>query len=147
MNVYGRIFEIQGCDPFTQKYFKDKCNIDYPLGKVEEPKMQEYPHKDIPPYNGFGDETDSLGYVYRLIPKVPNKDFFKWVDNQVFLRFITKLNTDKPEDIDRHFIMTYFLSDDSLQVYEPNQRNSGIREGKFLEKKLYKNVKNNNKIF
>jgi len=35
----------------------------------------------IPPYNGFGDENDSLGYVYRLIPKPPKKDFFKWVDN------------------------------------------------------------------
>ena len=35
----------------------------------------------IPPYNGFGDENDSLGYVYRLVPKPPKKDFFKWVDN------------------------------------------------------------------
>ena len=35
----------------------------------------------IPPYNGFGDEKDSLGYVYRLVPKPPKKDFFKWVDN------------------------------------------------------------------
>jgi len=30
----------------------------------------------IPPYNGFGDENDSLGYVYRLVPKPPKKDFF-----------------------------------------------------------------------
>jgi hypothetical protein len=37
----------------------------------------------IPPYNGFGDEEDSLGYVYRLIPKPPKKDYFKWVDNQI----------------------------------------------------------------
>lgn len=76
--------------------------------------MQEYPQKDIPPYNGFGDEVDSLGYVYRLIPKAPNKDFFKWVDNQVFLRFVAKFNTEKPEDIERRFIITYFLNDDGL---------------------------------
>jgi hypothetical protein len=55
----------------------------------------------IPPHNGIGDEEDSLGYIYRLIPKPPRKDFFKWVDNQVDLRFLAKLNTDKPEDKDR----------------------------------------------
>ena len=55
----------------------------------------------LPPYNGFGDEEDSLGYVYRLIPKPPKKDYFKWVDNQKNLRFKAKLNTTKPEDVDR----------------------------------------------
>ena len=49
--------------------------------------------KQIPPYNGFGDEEDSLGYVYRLVPIPPKKDFFKWVDNQVNLRFVAKLKT------------------------------------------------------
>lgn len=57
--------------------------------------------REIPPYNGFGDEEDSLGYVYRLIPKPPKKDFFKWVDNQVNLRFVARFNTNKPEDVDR----------------------------------------------
>lgn len=55
----------------------------------------------IPPHNGIGDEEDSLGYIYRLIPKPPKKDFFKWVDNQVNLRYRAKFNTDKPEDKDR----------------------------------------------
>jgi hypothetical protein len=59
----------------------------------------------IPPHNGIGDEEDSLGYIYRLIPKPPKKDFFKWVDNQVDLRFLAKLNTDKPEDKDRYMKM------------------------------------------
>jgi hypothetical protein len=64
-----------------------------------------YPFKQkgviIPPHNGIGDEEDSLGYIYRLIPKPPKKDFFKWVDNQVNLRFYAVFNTDKPEDVDR----------------------------------------------
>ena len=82
----------------------------------------------IPPHNGFGDEEDSLGYVYRLIPKPPKKDYFKWMDNQIYLRFQAKLNTIKPEDIDRRFIITFFLHDDNVLVYEPSQRNSGINE-------------------
>jgi len=75
---------------------------------------KEYPPKQIPPYNGFGNEEDSLGYVYRLIPKPPNKDFFKWVDNQVVLRFTCKLNTDKPEDVERRFIISLYLNDDTV---------------------------------
>jgi hypothetical protein len=88
-----------------------------------------------------------LGYIYRLIPIPPKKDFFKWVDNQVNLRFLAMLNTTKPEDKDRVFIITFFLNDDSLLVYEPTVRNSGIPDGKFLEKRKYKNTNNNNEFF
>jgi len=81
----------------------------------------------IPPYNGFGEEEDSLGYVYRLVPKPPKKDYFKWVDNQQYLRFRAVLNTIKPEDIGREFIITFFLNDDTILIYEPVVRNSGKR--------------------
>lgn len=69
------------------------------------------------------------------------------MDQQVCLRFTARFNTTKPEDIDRSFIITFYLNDDSLQIYEPPVRNSGISEGKFLERKQYKNVKNNNQKF
>ena len=60
----------------------------------------------MPPYNGFGNEEDSLGYVYRLIPKPPKKDHFKYVDNEKdILRYTAKLNTTVPEDIERRFIL------------------------------------------
>ena len=95
----------------------------------------------IPPYNYFGDEEDSLGNCYRLVPKPPKKDYFKWVDNQIQLMFTAVMNTDKPEDVNRKFIITYYLNDDTLMVYEPQQRNSGIVSGKFLEKMKYKNFK------
>lgn len=68
------------------------------------------------------------------------KDFFKWVDNQVNLRFVAKLNTTKPEEINRRFVITFFLNDDTVMVFEPSVRNSGIPDGKFLERKKYKNV-------
>ena len=95
---------------------------------------------EIPPYNGFGNEEDSLGNVYRLVPKQPKKDYFKWVDNQIQLRFNARMNTDKPEDVIRRFIITFYLNDDTVMVYEPQVRNSGIVSGKFLEKMKYKNV-------
>ena len=32
------------------------------------------------------------------------------------------------------------MSDDSIQIYEMQNRNSGIWEGKFLERSKYKNI-------
>jgi hypothetical protein len=95
----------------------------------------------VPPYNGFGNEQDSLGYVYKLVPLPPKKDFFKFVDNdKVVLRYSAKLNTTIQEDLERRFIISYYLADNTVSVYEPPVRNSGIEQGKFLERKKYKNV-------
>ena len=102
----------------------------------------------IPPYNGFGDEEDSMGNVLRLIPKVPYKDYFKYIDNdKVILRFLAKLNTKVVEDSDRRFLISFFLADDSIQVYEIQNRNSGIWEGNFIQRKRYKNKENSEKYF
>lgn len=112
----------------------------FPLGHIEYPKPSDPIERQIPPHNGFGDEVDSLGYVYRLIPEKPKKDFFKQVDNEgKILRFTAKFNTRVPEDVERRFIISFFLSDDSVSIYEPAQKNSGIVEGKFLERRKYKN--------
>lgn len=98
----------------------------------------------MPPHNGFGDEEDSLGYVYKLQPDKPKRDFFKYVDNdKKILRFTARFNTRVPEDLDRKFIISFYLSDDTLSIYEPAQKNSGIVEGKFLERGKYKNVDKN----
>jgi hypothetical protein len=95
----------------------------------------------IPPHNGFGDEVDSLGYVYKLLPDKPKRDFFKYVDNdKKVLRFTSRFNTKVPEDVDRKFIIGFYLSDDTISIFEPAQKNSGIMEGKFLERRKYKNV-------
>ena len=72
------------------------------------------------------------------MPKPPKKDFFKWVDQQICLRFTAVFACPKPEDTHRSFILTYFLNDDSLQIYEPSNKNSGIWTGKFLERGSYK---------
>jgi hypothetical protein len=93
----------------------------------------------IPPYNGFGDEEDSLSNVNKLLAKAPKKDYFKWVDNQIQLRFNALMVTNKPEDVGRRFIITLYMNDDTVMVYEPQVRNSGIVSGKFLEKMKYKN--------
>lgn len=41
------------------------------------------------------------------------------------LRFLAKLVTDSPIDKDRKFIISYFLSDDTISVFEQVQQNTG----------------------
>ena len=41
------------------------------------------------------------------------------------LRFVAKLDTTRPIDIDRTFIIFFYLSDDTIAVFERPQRNSG----------------------
>ncbi len=60
LTIYGRTFHINGCDLFTQAYYKKKYNRDFPLASVEHPKAKEYKEKLIPPHNGFGSEEDSI---------------------------------------------------------------------------------------
>lgn len=71
LDIYGRKYQINGCDPYTSDYYKEVLNRDFPIGGNEVPDNSLKTEKIIPPYNGFGDEQDSLGYVYRLIPKPP----------------------------------------------------------------------------
>ena len=59
------------------------------------------------------------------------------------MRFTARFNTRTPEDLDRRFIISFFLADDTLSIFEPTQKNSGIVEGKFLERRKYKNVDKN----
>ena len=44
------------------------------------------------------------------------------------------------EDKERRFIISFYLADDTISVFENQQRNSGFMEGKFLERKKYKSI-------
>jgi len=144
IEAFGRVFRITGVDEFTHAYLKQKFNKFFDIGGIEYPKPREPKPLLIPPHNGFGDEVDSLGYVFKLLPNQPKRDFFKYVDNdKKVLRFTARFNTRTPEDVDRRFIISFYLSDDTISIFEPAQKNSGIVEGKFLERRKYKNVDKN----
>ena len=83
--------------------------------------------------------------MYRLIPQKPKVDFYKAVDNdKKILRFTAKFNTRVPEDVERRFIISFYLADDTISIYEPYSKNSGILHGKFLHRKKYRNVDKGN---
>ncbi|XP_046566308.1 EF-hand domain-containing family member C2-like isoform X2 [Haliotis rubra] len=140
LNVWGRKFLLTDCDQFTQEYYKTKYGIEEfsPISYKQTPSRGV--RKTFPPFNGFGSEEDSLCSCMGLMPKPPKRDFIKFMEkdrhglDSNVLRFLGRMNTSKPIDMDRRFIISYFLSDDSVLVFEPPVRNSGIIGGKFLER-------------
>jgi len=46
-----------------------KYGKNFEIWSNEEPWIPDATGIIVPPYNGFGNEEDSLGYVYRLEPK------------------------------------------------------------------------------
>jgi hypothetical protein len=139
INVYGRTILVTDADDFTKDFYKTKYGVDKFNVVTKGPAAASNP-RVIPPYNGFGSEEDSLCSCMGLIPKPPQRDFIKFMEkdqsglNSNVLRFVAFMKTDNPVDAGRKFTVSYFLSDDTISVFEPPQRNSGVIGGKFLER-------------
>lgn len=139
INVYGRTILIRDADDFTKDFYKSKYGVD--KFNVKSPATPQPTNpRVIPPYNGFGSEEDSLCSCMGLIPKPPQRDFIKFMEkdrsglNSNVLRFVAYMKTDNPVDGGRKFTVSFYLSDDTIAVFEPPQRNSGVIGGKFLER-------------
>ncbi|NXI99038.1 EFHC1 protein, partial [Psophia crepitans] len=133
--LLGRTFFIYDCDEFTRNFYRDKFGItDFQPVEMKKKPLQEVPQV-IPPYNGFGILEDSLQNCFSLLPKPPRKDIIKMLENDhKVLRYQVALESPNPEDRKRRFILSYFLSNDMISIYEPPVRNSGITGGKYLGK-------------
>jgi len=141
VNIHGRAFLVHDADESTYRALEEAHGIDYRGRKidVESPAM---PRSDVPlpPYNGFGDQADSLENCKHLVPKAPKKDFHKAMVNaphghdMKMLRFNARMVTTDPadENADRLFIVRFYLSDDTVEIFEPPVRNSGMLGGKFM---------------
>ncbi|XP_062389412.1 EF-hand domain-containing family member C2 [Sardina pilchardus] len=140
VNVWGRRVIICDCDNFTKEFYRTKYGVeDFTPVQYKAPPAPK-PARQVPPYNGFGSEEDSLCSCQSLLPKPPQKDFKKLMEKDRqglesnVLRFVGKMETDNPIDKERVFIISFYLSDDTIAVFEPTQRNTGVIGGKFLER-------------
>ncbi|XP_034550046.1 EF-hand domain-containing family member C2 [Notolabrus celidotus] len=140
VNVWGRTVLITDCDNFTKEYYRSKFGIeDFTPVHYKAPPVPK-PIRRMPPYNGFGSEEDSLMFCQSLLPKPPQKDFRKFMEKDRcgleshVLNYRAKMVTSDVIDRDRTFILSFFLTDDSISVFERPKRNSGGFGGKFLER-------------
>ncbi|GLE00936.1 hypothetical protein PINS_up009733 [Pythium insidiosum] len=132
ISIYNRQILLLDADATTREWFDAHGQ---PLGPAivvaDAPKA--VPPFVPPPHDGFGSEDDSLQSCYHLLPKAPLKSL-ESLDTTEVLRFRARFETTKPEDVDRRFILSVIVSDASVLIMEPAQRNSGIVGGKFLER-------------
>lgn len=84
--------------------------------------------RKFPPSNGFRSEEDFLHTCIGLGPTPHKKGFKKFMELDSYgnvsniLQYFAKLITDKCEDVDRMFIISYYLSDNTVSVFEPREK-------------------------
>ncbi|XP_064652605.1 EF-hand domain-containing protein 1-like [Lineus longissimus] len=135
VQLYNRRVLIYDWDKFTMAFYHTHFGVTSVDPIDVRTKAEAMAKMELPPYNGYGSIEDSMQSCLSLIPQPPKKDFIKMLENDhSILRFGAIMDSVKPEDKGRRFIISYHLADDMMSVYEPQVRNSGIIGGKFLEK-------------
>ncbi|GIL45577.1 hypothetical protein Vafri_2780 [Volvox africanus] len=147
ITVLGRDFYLHDADTFTKTWYTDNLGFgeeEMTPVDIKEPILPK-PKAALPPYNGYGTLEDSLQNCLSLVPKPPKRDLHKLMNkDKIILRFVVKMvdtETHKHSgtDLARRFILSYFMMDDTLLIFEPPVRNTGIAGGKFLERqRIYK---------
>lgn len=139
INIYNRNCLITDCDDFSKRWFKANLGLDVVPIKLKRNPAQKVIHP-IPPHNGFGSEEDSMRNVLSLNPQSKLKYVTKmFKSDKHILRFNAKLISPVSADSERKFIISVFVRDDSIQIFEVADKNSGRLTCKFIERKNQKN--------
>lgn len=140
VDCYGRKMLIVGCDDTTRAYYAEQ-GIDQRDIQLRKPKEVKY-EIEVPQlgdgYLAIGGEADTLHTVYGH-PK-PQKNWKKVQRNLgQIIRCKCKLISGSAVNRSRNFMLTFYLEDDTIGVYEEVVRNSGIDGGNFLKRGNYDN--------
>ncbi|KAA6390914.1 MAG: putative EF-hand domain-containing protein, partial [Streblomastix strix] len=157
ITVYGRKLLLYDCDEFTQDWYRKKYGVQdftpvdlISIGAVEPPILSKEKirgsigpdgrEREIPPHLGFGQELDALSTCFHLQPRVWPRDVYKLlVRDKDQYHFLCRFETKDKGEAQRRFVLTFFLNDNSISVFEPQQRNIGNVTGKYIQRaKIYK---------
>jgi hypothetical protein len=143
VDVYGRLFLMVACDSFTLDYYRD-CGIDQtevPLIAEKKVEISQPIPRQGDGFLAIGSAADTMATVYGMPPV--RKDQKKLARNQGRqLRAKAEMVTTSPVDLTREFLITFYLEDDTVQVFEEVKRNSGFWGGTFLKRGKYMNDSN-----
>ncbi|XP_023344770.1 EF-hand domain-containing protein 1 [Eurytemora carolleeae] len=138
INILNKDFFIFDMDPFTKDFYSEFVGHDkleaIPIHPLPSPSLP----LQVPPHSGLkiGTFQDSLQNCLKLTPQPPKLQLKKKLDLAgKKLRFELSLVSPHPRDKYRRFILTYHLEDDSISIFENALPNSGLRDGRFMERK------------
>ena len=145
VGVYGRSLFVHDCDESTRAYYvKTLGRTLAEMAPKPPPDSAPKAPTTVPPHNGFGSEEDSLRNcsLTSLIPKRAPFDVKNFQKNDgKTLAFEACFEGARdgsvtPPNDERRFAVTFHVVDNTVSVYEPPVRNSGVLGGKFLERTL-----------
>lgn len=148
---HGRQLLIIDAAPTTRDFYATQAKHnpafhEQPEAIVLEEDQVDFtiPRQEPVPYLGgvvtFGSEQASLQSCLSLHPIKPRHDPEKVKGNQLAsLKFSADLISSKPEDAGRKFVISFFMYDETVSVFEEGRKNSGIVPGKFLKRTKLRN--------
>ncbi|KAF1324572.1 Ef-hand domain-containing family member c2, partial [Globisporangium splendens] len=150
MSIFSRQFLLEDCDPFTRDYYLETHGVTQepceaaPIGTNSKPSKWKLLQQTVSrqsnefkPTGGFGSAM-----LQRLDAHVQDNQekSSKFHQSDALdskqLRFRVCFHGLRKEDMNYHrkFTLTYFLEDDTLSVFEPRVKNSGVTGGRFLDR-------------
>eukprot|EP01012_Entosiphon_sulcatum_P018877 TRINITY_DN23684_c0_g1_i1.p1 TRINITY_DN23684_c0_g1~~TRINITY_DN23684_c0_g1_i1.p1 ORF type:complete len:782 (-),score=214.29 TRINITY_DN23684_c0_g1_i1:84-2429(-) len=145
--IHNREYFLYDCSPWTRDWYATEKGVTMlppqDVDKKYDLLPKKMPRAAPPPHDGIGTEEDSLGNWQNLILRpTQTRNFTQWVQNSgMQLKFILRMvrsPTATIEEDGRHFLLTYHLEDDTLQIDEIGIKNSGIVGGRFLRRQKVK---------
>lgn len=136
MDVYARTLRIVDADVSSRRFYAENG---IPLAEPESQPVSKVvlQEREIPPPTAFGSEEDSLrSCTGSLMPGPPPAK--KYGENKN-LNFFASLLSGGLDDVNRRFVITYYVTDNTIKVHEPPIRNSGFNGGVFLSRRTIKN--------
>lgn len=135
VSIWGRSCLIYDCDDFTKEWYARNLGIQQSPVALRKAAPEVF-YQAVPPETGYGTAEDSMASVIALQPKPPKYDMKKMFKQDMhILRFNAKLVSTEPDDESRTFIISFYCGDDTIQVYEVCDKNSGRIGGRFMERK------------
>jgi len=140
VDCYGRFMLLINCDESTRRTFEE-IGIEQKAITITVP--QEYKVVHPIPQRGdlflpIGSEEDTLNTVYGLPkPQLNWQKIEKY--NTKIIRAKMRMLTSHFIDKTRVFLLSFFLEDDTMQVFEEAQYNAGLVGGTFLKRGKYTN--------
>jgi hypothetical protein len=139
MMIWGRNCLVYDVDDFTREWYRRNHNIEQRAVQLPKPAPEVF-YQGVPPETGYGTPEDSMASVINLRPKQPKYDMKKMFKQDMhILRFNARLVSTEPDDESRTFIVSFYCGDDTIQVYEVCDKNSGRIGGRFMERKRQTN--------
>lgn len=141
LDVFGRSILLVDCDKFTRDHYRRNYGIEAmppiakPAGSCNRLSEKEFVEHKLPPFNGWGSHEDSEGNCKDIEPKAPLVDYMKLLKfGDSRLRFGAKMESNTPANAQRSFIIVYYLSSNSVSIYETDGRNSGFKNGEIYKR-------------